>query len=259
MRTYLIGFRRLDTARRTDTTTTNTAVDITTTDNTAVDIATTDKTPRTDKSIRTSKKFVAPWAVALLAAGLTLVPVATASANEDETEDHLRPVRPVASLDLQRYAGKWLQLANIPAPFSAQCVKDTQAMYTPLEDGTVKVINTCTVADGSTTSVEGRARVTGPDSNAQLEVTFVQFNGEFQFRASGAYWVLGLDQRSYSWAVVGDPTRTNGFVLSRTPTLNGRQIASIVRTILRNGYDPCRFAITATTGGIETNRPLCEP
>ncbi len=229
------------------------------TEHAKTEIAKTEITKRNDtargmKGLR-GRRLITTSAVAMLAAAMTLAPSTSASANDDD--DYVRPVQPVASLDLQRYAGKWLQLANIPAPFSAQCVRDTQAMYTPLDDGTVKVINTCTVADGTTTSIEGRARVTGPDSNAQLQVTFAQVNGQFLFQAAGAYWVLGLDQRSYSWAVVGDPTRTNGFVLSRTPTLNGRQIAAIVRTIIRNGYDPCRFTISATTGGIETNRPLC--
>jgi apolipoprotein D and lipocalin family protein len=213
-------------------------------------------------------RYVATF-VALTGA-ISLVPVSSARADDTEARDTesreaesrtdsraARPVKPIAALDLQRYSGTWLQLASIPARFSAQCVKDTQANYTPLEDGTVKVINSCTIADGSTTSLEGRARVTGPDSNAQLQVTFVQVNGQFQFVPGGAYWVIGLDQQNYSWAVVGDPDRTNGFVLSRTPHLTGRQIASIVRTIVRNGYDPCKFTITATTGGVETNQPLC--
>jgi apolipoprotein D and lipocalin family protein len=169
-----------------------------------------------------------------------------------------RAVVPIGGLDLDRYAGRWLQLAAIPQFFSAECARDTQAVYTPLPDGLVKVENTCTRADGSLSVIEGRARVVGP-SPAQLEVTFVQVAGQWIFQAAGDYWVLGVDQRSadYGWAVVGSPDRTSGFVLSRTPRLDARQIVSIVRTVLRNGYDPCAFTITATAGGIEENVPLC--
>ncbi len=169
-----------------------------------------------------------------------------------------RPVTPIGALDLQRYAGTWLQLATIPQPFQAQCVRDTRAQYDVLPDGLVKVVNTCVQADGTTSSIEGRARVVGP-SPAQLEVTFVQVAGQWIFDAAGDYWVLGVDDAAsdYAWAVVGSPTRSGGFVLSRTPTLGARQIAQIVRTVLRNGYDPCAFQITATTGGIERNIPLC--
>ncbi len=169
-----------------------------------------------------------------------------------------RPVTPVDAVDLARYSGRWLQLAAVPTSFSARCVRDTQADYTPLPDGLVRVVNTCVLADGSVTSIEGRARVVGPDSTGQLEVTFVQVAGQWVFEAAGDYWVIGLDEKSYGWAVVGGPERTSGFVLSRTPRLGARQIAQAVRVIVRNGYDPCDFEITATTGGVGTTRPLCE-
>lgn len=201
----------------------------------------------------TTRRGVAALSAILLALGLAVVPGAAAMASGPKS----RAVTPVAALDLQRYSGRWLQLASTPAPFTAQCARDTQAEYTPLPDGLVKVVNSCVLADGSTTVIEGRARVTGPDSNAQLEVTFAQVNGEFLFRAAGAYWVIGLDATDYSWAVVGNPDRASGFVLSRTPTLTAKQIAGVVRAVVRNGYDPCTFIITATTGGIETNTPLC--
>ncbi len=199
------------------------------------------------------RRGIAAIGAVLLAAGLAVVPSTTASASGDTQ----RPVTPVASVDLQRYSGQWLQLASTPAPFTAQCARDTQANYTILPDGLVKVINTCVLADGSTTVIEGRARVTGPDSNAQLEVTFAQAGGQFLFQAAGDYWVIGLDAKNYSWAVVGNPDRSSGFVLSRTPTLSAKQIAAVARTIVRNGYDPCSFVITATTGGVERNTPLC--
>ncbi len=72
--------------------------------------------------------------------------------------------------------------------------------------------------------------------------------------------MLGLDRRApdYGWAVVGAPGRTSGFVLSRTPTLDVRQIAAAARTVVRNGYDPCDFTVTATTGGVEMTVHLRE-
>jgi apolipoprotein D and lipocalin family protein len=208
--------------------------------------------------VKLESRFVRRFAaVAGAVALVSAIAVTPAFASGDSGISTSRGVKPVASLDLQRYSGTWLQLAAIPAPFTAQCVRDTRAEYTPLPDGLVKVINTCTTSNGTINSVEGRARVVGPDSNAQLEVTFAQANGQFLFQAAGAYWVIGLDQHEYSWAVVGNPARTSGFVLSRTPDLSTRQIAGIVRAVVRNGYDPCTFTITATTGGVETNRPLC--
>lgn len=161
-----------------------------------------------------------------------------------------RAVTPVPVLDLQRYQGTWLQVAAIPSPFQAECARDTRATYTLLPDGLVRVENRCVRADGSVAAIEGRARVAGP-APSQLQVTFVQIAGVWQFQPPfGAdYWVLGVS-RSYSWAVVGDPARRSGFVLSRTPTLPARDIAAIVAVLLRNGYDPCAFVLTPTAGGV---------
>ncbi|MGL4743187.1 MAG: lipocalin family protein [Dermatophilaceae bacterium] len=208
------------------------------------------------------RRIVAPVGALALAAGLAAAPAAASAAPAPApapatrtTAESPKPVTPVGALDLQRYSGTWLQLATVPQPFAAQCVRDTRAVYTPQPDGLVKVENSCVRADGSVNRIEGRARVVGP-SPAQLEVTFVQVAGQWLFDAAGDYWVLGLG-KNYDWAVVGTPERSSGFVLSRTPTLNASQISGIVRTVLRNGYSPCAFQITATTGGIEQNIPLC--
>jgi apolipoprotein D and lipocalin family protein len=195
--------------------------------------------------------------VLISAATLIAVMIATPAVAATPTATGLPPVTPVAALDLTRYTGTWLQLADIPAVFTAQCVRDTQANYTVLPDGLVKVVNTCITADGSLSTIEGRARVVGPESNAQLEVTFVQFGGQWQFQFAADYWVIGLDDRNYSWAVVGGPDRASGFVLARKPTLSPSQIGQVFKVLIRNGYDPCDFEITATTGGVASNVPLC--
>jgi apolipoprotein D and lipocalin family protein len=209
-------------------------------------------------SRRRARLLAAPIAALALLAGLAAAPSAATAAPTQGSRaaagDPL-PVTPVRALDLQRYSGTWLQLAAVPQAFLAQCVRDTQALYTVLPDGLVKVENSCGRADGSVNRVEGRARVVGPGP-AQLEVTFVQVAGQWIFDAAGDYWVIGLGA-NYDWALVGNPDRSSGFVLSRTPTLSARQIAAVVSAAVRNGYDPCRFQITATTGGIEQNIPLC--
>lgn len=189
-------------------------------------------------------------AVATLAAVLAipLAPAAAATGTAAAVAD--RPVRPVPALDLERYQGLWRQLAAIPQPFEAECARDVQAVYAALPDGLIRVQNSCVRADGTTAAIEGRARVTGP-STAQLTVTFVQLGGVWQFQPPfGAdYWVIGLSP-DYRWAVVGGPERRGGFVLARTPALLARDVAAIVAVLLRNGYDPCDFVLTPTTGGL---------
>lgn len=168
-----------------------------------------------------------------------------------------RDVRTVRSVDLDRYQGRWLNLASIPSPFLDACDRDITADYELLDDGLVRVVNTCTTG-GATIPIEGRARVVEPSTNAELQVTFVEQNGEFVFVPGGDYWVIGLD-RDYEWAVVGDPDRSGGFVLSRTPTLDFGEILGVLFALVRSGYDPCRFELTPTTGGLEATGSICSP
>jgi apolipoprotein D and lipocalin family protein len=193
---------------------------------------------------------------ALTVALLALPAPVSATPNSAADSGSTRPVRPVVSVDLQRYSGRWLQLAAIPSPFEAQCVSDVTANYTVLPDGLVKVINSCLQADGTTSSLEGRARVVDTASNAKLQVTFVQIAGAWQFQFGGDYWILGLSS-DYNWAVVGDPARKNGFVLSRKPLLSLGSIIRVVGILLRNGYSPCDFTTTPTAGGLPVARGLC--
>jgi apolipoprotein D and lipocalin family protein len=182
--------------------------------------------------------------------GLFLVP-APASAQTAGAE-----VRPVRSVDLERYQGRWVQVAAIPQPFQAQCARNDNAVYTLLPEGQVKVVNSCTREDGGVTSLEGRARQESPGSTSKLQVSFVRTADGWNFDRPGTYWVIGLD-RDYRWAVVGAPDRKSGFVLARTATPSKTDIAGMATALLRNGYDLCDFKVTAQDGGVPESVSLC--
>ncbi|MGI5499102.1 lipocalin family protein [Lentzea sp. CA-135723] len=188
--------------------------------------------------------------VAAMVLGACLV-AAPASAADTSAE-----VRPVSSVDLHRYQGRWVQVAAIPQPFQAHCVRNDNAVYTLLPDGQVEVVNGCTRADGVTSSLEGRARRTDPASTAKLQVSFVRTADGWSFDKPGTYWVIGLD-RDYRWAVVGAPGRRTGFVISRTPAPSRKDVLGMTKALLRNGYNLCDFRITAQDGGAAQAGPLC--
>ena len=95
------------------------------------------------------------------------------------------PLGTVERVDLQRYAGKWYEIATIPMSFQKGCVGVT-ATYTIREDGDVDVVNTCRKEqlDGPERSARGKAWSVDP-SNAKLEVRFF-------WPFHGAYWVIDL-------------------------------------------------------------------
>lgn len=163
---------------------------------------------------------------------------------------------PVPSLDVPRYMGTWYQLAAVPQPFSLECARDTQAKYTLLDARNVRVQNTCTTWSGGTNTIVGNARVTDPATNAQLHVSFpgVPFQGSPDGPTN---YVVTHIADDYSWALVGDPLRLSGFVLSRTPTVSEGRWDEIRTVVESRGYNSCLLLTSPTTEGRQEIRPLC--
>lgn len=151
------------------------------------------------------------------------------------------PPQTVPQVDLQRYVGLWFEIAKIPNRFQKQCAGGTTAEYTLREDGTIRVVNRCLRADGSTDEAVGRAKVADRETNAKLEVSFVRFLGRNFFW--GDYWIIGLGAE-YDYAIVGHPERKYGWILARTPRLEPVLMEEIFSTLRRAGYEPAQFEMT---------------
>ncbi len=166
-------------------------------------------------------------------------------------------VKTVERVDLDRYQGKWHEIASIPQFFQRKCARDTVAEYTKLESGQIKVENVCLREDGGREKVEGRARLNSPTDTAKLTVTFLNLFGDYRFWAGGDYWVIELDP-NYQWAVIGHPSRKYGWVLSRNANVPTATVAEIIGRIKSQGYDACDFLVTPQNGGLSLKRPLCQ-
>jgi len=158
------------------------------------------------------------------------------------------PLTSVPSVDLERYQGRWYQIALYPNFFQRQCVSDTTADYTLMADGSVLVLNSCVTADGSTTQALGAARIDEPrktlfnrnplpPSTSRLEVRFAPKWLSFIKAVWAPYWVIQLAD-DYRYAVIGEPDRKFLWILSRTPTLNPQDEATIKGLLQQQGYDP---------------------
>jgi apolipoprotein D and lipocalin family protein len=167
----------------------------------------------------------------------------------------------VGSLDLQRYTGRWVQIAAIPAWFQRHCVRNITADYSLADDGMIDVVNACATGDGEREVAKGVARAVGPViagvvESGKLEVTFVELFGDWWWIAGGDYWVLALDG-DYRWSLVGDPDRSYAWLLAREPTLDEGTLRKVAALLAERGYDPCALIVTA--GPPEARqRPLCQ-
>ncbi|WP_227982615.1 lipocalin family protein [Nocardia spumae] len=163
---------------------------------------------------------------------------------------------PVPQLDLDRYVGTWYQLAAVPQYFNLVCARDTRAEYAPLPNGDVSVHNSCTTWNGSNNEIQGAARVQDPRTRAQLRVAFPGVPTQESLDGPVNYIVTALGP-DYSWALVTDPARISGFVLSRGPALSGQQWQEVVSAVQAAGEQPCLYLTSPTTGGRSDITPLC--
>jgi len=155
------------------------------------------------------------------------------------------PPRPVERVDLQRYMGRWYEIAAIPNFFQRHCVRDTMAEYALRDDGLVDVTNRCVQSSGEIDQAQGVARVVDPDSKARLEVSFVSVLGLRLFW--GDYWIIGLG-KDYDYALIGTPSRRWGWILARDPHPPEASVQSWLAELLRQGYDPKSFVRTPQGG-----------
>ncbi len=139
------------------------------------------------------------------------------------------PLRTETYVDLDRYLGRWYEIARLPNRFERNC-EGVTANYARRDDGLIAVTNTCRKdrVDGTSKIANGRARIVDTKSNAKLEVSFF---GPFW----GDYWILDIDE-DYQISLVGEPSGKYLWILSRTPTLNKTTSNEIMLKLQRLGY-----------------------
>lgn len=160
---------------------------------------------------------------------------------QEENKSDSVEVKTVLSVDLNKYAGLWYEIAKIPNSYQRNCVSGITATYKLRDDGDIDVINHCIEEDGEIDEAEGLAQITDTVSNAKLKVSFVSILGFHFFW--GDYWIIGLSV-NYDFAVVGHPTRRYGWILSRTPKLSEEKLGAAFQILKDNGYNPKDFTMT---------------
>lgn len=143
------------------------------------------------------------------------------------------PLATVESVDLQKYLGKWYEIARYDHSFEKGC-SNVNATYTFREDAKIKVLNQC-LKDNTISKAVGKAYAVD-NTNAKLKISFF---GPFY----GDYQILMLDE-DYTYAVIGEPSREYFWILSRTPTLDKEITNMILAKLPFLGYDKTKIIWT---------------
>lgn len=152
-------------------------------------------------------------------------------------------VTAVPSVDLDRYAGQWFEIARYPNVFQRRCVGNVTATYVRRPDGKIDVINRCRVDDGKTIEAKGLARIDDAKTRSKLKVRFAPAMLSFLPFVWADYWIIGLAD-DYSWALVGTPDRKYLWILARAATVSDEAYAQAIGAAAANGFDTGRLVRT---------------
>lgn len=146
-------------------------------------------------------------------------------------------VRPQAvnQVDIQKYGGKWYEIAHLPMYFQRKCVSNITAQYSVNADQTIGVLNSCRIGNGEMISSEGVA-YSQNQGNSKLKVSFLPTGLRWMPLTKGDYWVLRVDPE-YKVALVGGPSNKYLWILSREPQLDEATYQSYLDTAKHYGYD----------------------
>ncbi len=159
--------------------------------------------------------------LALLTAAATLALTACAAKGPE--------MKPVDSVDLDRFMGQWYVIANIPT-FLEKDAYNAIETYTLNDDGTID-----TRFDFRKGGFDGKPKSFNPkgfikdDSNALWGMRFI-------WPIKADYRIVYLDE-DYSQTVIGRQKRDFVWIMARTPTIPDEDYAEILDLVESLGYD----------------------
>lgn len=173
-------------------------------------------------------EFEKGWLLVALMVGVYLLLSACKSTNP--------PLPVVEQIDLNRYQGRWYEIASFPLRPQKNCT-GTYAEYT-LQGEYIRVYNHCIDStNGKVKDITGKAWPENEGDNARLLVQFF-----WPFKAP--YHVIALDTANYQYAMVGTPNRKYLWLLSRTPQMDAALQESLVSYATSLGFDTQRLLFT---------------
>lgn len=139
-------------------------------------------------------------------------------------------VTPVAGFELERYLGKWYEIARLDHSFERGLSRVT-AEYSLREDGGVRVLNRGYSAEkGEWDEAEGKAYFVETPDLGYLKVSFF---GPFY----GSYVVFELDMENYQHAFISGPDTSYLWLLARTPAVSNEVLQRFTERAAELGFD----------------------
>ncbi len=137
-------------------------------------------------------------------------------------------IEPVQSFEIERYLGKWYEIARLDHGFE-RGLSQVTAEYSLRDDGGIRVINRgYSAAEDNWEQAEGKAYFVEDKDTAHLKVSFF---GPFY----GSYIVFELDQQ-YQYAFISGPSREYLWLLARQPQVSDKLKSAFIAAAKAKGF-----------------------
>ncbi len=143
-------------------------------------------------------------------------------------------VKPVDNFQLERYLGKWYEIARLDHSFERGLTR-VSAVYTLRDDGSVRVLNSgYSEKEKAWKRAEGKAYFVEGSNVGFLKVSFF---GPFY----GSYVVFELDHANYQYSLVCGPNKSYFWILARTPEISGELKDRLIAKAAASGFDTSKL------------------
>lgn len=143
-------------------------------------------------------------------------------------------VKPVQGFELNRYLGRWYEIARLDHSFE-RGMSHVTADYSLREDGGVRVLNRgYSEKKREWKSAEGKAYFVKKPDQAYLKVSFF---GPFY----GSYVIFELDHRDYQYAVISGPNKSYLWILARKPEIDLELKNRLISQAADLGFETARL------------------
>ncbi len=143
-------------------------------------------------------------------------------------------VQPVGNFKLDRYLGKWYEIARLDHRFERGLSRIT-ADYSLRDDGGVRVLNRgYSAKDNAWKEAEGKAYFVEGTDKGYLKVSFF-------WLFYGSYVVFELDHEQYQYALICGPDKSYFWILSRTPEMKKDIKDKLVAKAAALGFDTSKL------------------
>ncbi len=138
-------------------------------------------------------------------------------------------VTPVKPFEVNRYVGKWYEIARLDHRFE-RGLSHITAEYSSNPDGSIQVINSGYSAEaGERKQAEGKAKFVREPDEGYLKVSFF---GPFY----GSYIIFELDQKGYEYAFISGNGKDYLWLLARTPTVSDQVKSDFINKAKALGF-----------------------